>query len=98
MPYTDGHHMRLVIESGLGPGRDLVMSAKKRLPRFADFEEYRSDGGPSHRMRASASGVRIESHPTRILGHDQARMMGETIIKAADEAAKRGAPSHIMGG
>lgn len=67
-----------------------------KQPKYVDFEEFRAGGKPGHRMRASRDGVRIEAQPARILGHEQARLMGETIIKAADEAKKRGAYPALM--
>jgi len=81
----------VVIEGGHPNGMDLVSRMK-----FVDFTEWRP-AGAGQALRASKLGVRIEAvQVTRLVGHDQARQLGQMLIRAADEAEKRGAPEVVM--
>ena len=70
---------------------------QKKQTKWADFSEFRASGEPGLQMRAFKDGVRMQGPAVRMLGWQQAKHMGEMIIKAAEEAKKRGAPSVLMG-
>src|SRR6478752_8221400 len=59
------------------------------LDKYVDEEEYRSNGKPGLRTRASGEGVFVFAMGDRMLGVEQAREMAEVLLRAASHARQR---------